>query len=368
MQPSNQFLIHQTVHPSNPYLSNLERRMFRQGLHVTAMAFQISWSVAWQLHQPIPSGLWDASHQVPYLYVQVPQVVVNLIFSYSGRDFAPPVPILWSIYSRGYLSLLPLPVHFLLALQFDQQVSTHPCQSLAILSQFLTPGDQELLHSMESILKDLFCSPVPEDHFPGELEFCFPKIQDPDYTLRLTHITQDCELHQCMITTAQAASNPDISSLALVTIRSIITSPLAKRSHLAQRFLIGEKLWSFIIFVALFAGLSPGIAGSRSTWRPPGPQVLSCQAAFQLSSPQNILVHGVVPPQVQDLALLLVEVHEVPVSPFLQPVEVPLDGSMTLWCISHSSQFGVIRQLAEGTLCPIIHVTTEDAEQDWTQY
>ncbi|PKU44015.1 hypothetical protein llap_5686 [Limosa lapponica baueri] len=27
MQPSNQFLIHQTVHPSNPYLSNLERRM-----------------------------------------------------------------------------------------------------------------------------------------------------------------------------------------------------------------------------------------------------------------------------------------------------------------------------------------------------
>ncbi|KAK4824409.1 hypothetical protein QYF61_014720 [Mycteria americana] len=28
MRPSNQFLIHQTVHPSNPYLSNLERRTF----------------------------------------------------------------------------------------------------------------------------------------------------------------------------------------------------------------------------------------------------------------------------------------------------------------------------------------------------
>ncbi|KAK4815382.1 hypothetical protein QYF61_001370 [Mycteria americana] len=27
MRPSNQFLIHQTVHPSNPSLSNLERRM-----------------------------------------------------------------------------------------------------------------------------------------------------------------------------------------------------------------------------------------------------------------------------------------------------------------------------------------------------
>ncbi|KAK4829866.1 hypothetical protein QYF61_007258 [Mycteria americana] len=28
MQPSNQFLSHQTVHPSNPYPSNLDRRMF----------------------------------------------------------------------------------------------------------------------------------------------------------------------------------------------------------------------------------------------------------------------------------------------------------------------------------------------------
>jgi len=53
-------------------------------------------------------------------------VVTNLIFSYSGKDFAPLVPILWSIHSRGvgreavsedqgknvvqYLSLLP--IHF----------------------------------------------------------------------------------------------------------------------------------------------------------------------------------------------------------------------------------------------------------------
>ena len=37
---------------------------FFQGLHLTAVTFQISWRVAWQLHQPMPSGLWDASHQV----------------------------------------------------------------------------------------------------------------------------------------------------------------------------------------------------------------------------------------------------------------------------------------------------------------
>ncbi|XP_075345302.1 small conductance calcium-activated potassium channel protein 2-like isoform X2 [Mycteria americana] len=39
--------------------------------------------------------------------------------------------------------------------------------------------------------------------------------------------------------------------------------------------------------------------------------------------------------KVQDLALPLVELHEIPVSPLLQPVEVPLDGNMTLWNISH---------------------------------
>ena len=33
-----------------------------------------------------------------------------------------------------YLSLLPLPVHFLLAVQFDQQVLVQPCHSLAFLS------------------------------------------------------------------------------------------------------------------------------------------------------------------------------------------------------------------------------------------
>jgi len=33
----------------------------------------------------------------PIMYVQVPQVVSNLVFPYSVRDFAPLVPILQSI-------------------------------------------------------------------------------------------------------------------------------------------------------------------------------------------------------------------------------------------------------------------------------
>ena len=35
------------------------------------------------------------------MYVQVPQVVTNLIFTYSERVFAPPVPVLQSTDSRG---------------------------------------------------------------------------------------------------------------------------------------------------------------------------------------------------------------------------------------------------------------------------
>ncbi|KAK4828339.1 hypothetical protein QYF61_026000 [Mycteria americana] len=86
------------------------------------------------------------------------------------------------------------------------------------------------------------------------------------------------------------------------------------------------------------------------------PQVLVCQAAFQTDSPQSVLVHGVsspghgIPPQVQDFALPLVELHEVPVSPFLQPVE-----------------FCIISKLAECAPCPIIQAIMKDAEQDWTQ-
>jgi len=78
------------------------------------------------------------------------------------------------------------------------------------------------LHFVENILKDLpglFCSHVPEGSFPGgpidllleQLEFCFPKIQGPDFTLCLTHIPQDCKPCQCVITAAQAASSLDVT-------------------------------------------------------------------------------------------------------------------------------------------------------------
>jgi len=67
-------------------------------------------------------------------------------------------------------------------------------------------------------------------------------------------------------------------------------------------------------------------------------------------------VHGVNLPQAQDFSLIFVELHEVPVSPFLQPSMVPLDVSTTFWNVSHSSQFCITYKLAEDALCPSIQV------------
>lgn len=54
-----------------------------------------------------------------------------------------------------------------------------------------------------------------------------------------------------------------------------------------------------------------------------------------------MLVHGVSPPQVQDFIFSLVEFHEIPASPLLEPVPVPLNGSETTRCTSHSSQLRI---------------------------
>lgn len=61
-------------------------------------------------------------------------------------------------------------------------------------------------------------------------------------------------------------------------------------------------------------------------------------------------MHGVIPPEVQDLTFLLVENQDIFIGPFLQLVKVLLNGSLALWYISYSSHTGVICRLAEATL------------------
>lgn len=65
--------------------------------------------------------------------------------------------------------------------------------------------------------------------------------------------------------------------------------------------------------------------------------LLFCRFTFQLDGSQHVLVPEVVLPQVQDSVFLLVELHDAPASPALQPGNVsPLGGSMTIRCIYHS--------------------------------
>lgn len=64
--------------------------------------------------------------------------------------------------------------------------------------------------------------------------------------------------------------------------------------------------------------------------------------------------------------LILVELHEAPACPLFQPVRDSLGCTTTLWCTSHSSQFGIISKPAEGTDCP--QTIDEHVEEDCTQY
>lgn len=68
------------------------------------------------------------------------------------------------------------------------------------------------------------------------------------------------------------------------------------------------------------------------------PLVLFPWVASQQGYPQHKLMSGTLSPQVQDFALL-VELPEFSVNPFLQTVEVLLDGSMTLWHITAPPSF-----------------------------
>ena len=72
-----------------------------------------------------------------------------------------------------------------------------------------------LLHSL--VLEDRF----PKDFvdlLPEELEIDFPKIKLPDFTLCLSNIPQEFELHHCLVSSTQAASNPDVTDVSFSTV------------------------------------------------------------------------------------------------------------------------------------------------------
>ncbi|KAK4830491.1 LOW QUALITY PROTEIN: hypothetical protein QYF61_011404, partial [Mycteria americana] len=82
--------------------------------------------------------------------------------------------------------------------------------------------------------------------------------------------------------------------------------------------------------------------------------------------PQPVLIPGVALTQVQDLALGLVEPHEVHMGPLLELVL--LNGIPSLRCVNHTTQLRVICKFAEGAFDLTVYVTDKDIKQYWSQY
>ncbi|KAK4832535.1 hypothetical protein QYF61_023867 [Mycteria americana] len=85
------------------------------------------------------------------------------------------------------------------------------------------------------------------------------------------------------------------------------------------------------------------------------PQGLLPRAALNPFIPHSVLILGIALTQVQNLALGLVELHEVHRGPLLKPVKVPLDGIPSLRNISCTTRLGVIPKIAESALNPIFY-------------
>ena len=65
---------------------------------------------------------------------------------------------------------------------------------------------------------------------------------------------------------------------------------------------------------------------------------------------------GIALTPVQDLALGLVEFHEVCMDLPLEPAKVPLDGIPSLQRVDCTTQLGVVSKLAEGALNPTVRI------------
>lgn len=84
----------------------------------------------------------------------------------------------------------------------------------------------------------------------------------------------------------------------------------------------------------------------------PSPSLQGCSQSIQPS-----FLPEIAPTQVKDLALGLVELHEVFLVPLLRPVQVPLDGIPSLRCVDHTTQLDVIVSPSGSALDPTAHIT-----------
>ncbi|KAK4829123.1 hypothetical protein QYF61_002161 [Mycteria americana] len=225
MRPSNQFLIHQTVHPSNPYLSNLERRML--------------WGT---VHKKLGGGTartagpsWPKGYSIPYgvmLSIETGGSWLGAAIAareLSGHRLGPSTREVWeerspvkteakkllstSAFSSSVVTSLP--VLFIGGKPFLLFLASFVKFSSSHALAFLTPSLHNWAASLYSSQDTCPCSHCLCISFLPfsltKLEFSVPEIQGPNFTLHLTNIPQDCELHQCMIAAGQTASNLDVT-------------------------------------------------------------------------------------------------------------------------------------------------------------
>lgn len=71
---------------------------------------------------------------------------------------------------------------------------------------------------------------------------------------------------------------------------------------------------------------------------------------------------------VQDLTLVLVELHQVRGSPLFQTIQAFPQGGSLVWSAHFLTPFGIISKLRLATLDPLTQVTYGDIKQCWGQY
>lgn len=108
----------------------------------------------WQMLEAWLPVRWK-THRVPqpllYLLPPVPLLI---------RGIYCPLLVQIPVLPPGHLTLLPLPVHFLLTSQFEQQIFAQPCLFLTYLAQIPTQSSTPKHYSMIIICKlklNLFC-------------------------------------------------------------------------------------------------------------------------------------------------------------------------------------------------------------------
>lgn len=136
----------------------------------------------------------------------------------------------------------------------------------------------------------------------------------------------------------ELTNNKSMDSIILPSsISPCLNGYLVKQS---ERTMMESRKWHCWLRVNLVAtGMTPRSFSAKLLWSWVSPRQCWCLELFL--------------PRCRTLLFPLL--HEVHVSSFLQPLQVPLDGSTTLWRISHLCLF-VVSKLAVGALCPIAQV------------